>query len=122
MNIHDQYIDLAPTIIRKRLVIEGISNDKFTKENMKKYMIELSILMNMTIVSEPSFNFDIKYGLSSYMCWKESGMHIYTWEKKNNNILNFFSIDIYTCKNFNINDVIEFTSNSFLIKELTWKE
>ena len=46
MNIHNQYIDLAPTIIRKRLVIEGISNDKFTEENMKKYMIELSILMN----------------------------------------------------------------------------
>ena len=41
---------------------------------------------------------------------------------KKNNILNFFSIDIYTCKNFNINDVIQFTSNSFPIKELTWKE
>ena len=120
--IHDQYIDLAPNIIRRRLVIEGISTEIFTKENMTAYMIQLSEIMNMTIVSEPIFNYDEKYGLSSYMCWKESGMHIYTWEKKNNNILNFFSIDIYTCKNFNINDVIEFTSNSFPIKELTWKE
>ena len=120
MKIHNQYIDLAPTIIRKRIVIEGISNDKFTKENMKTYMIELSILMNMTIVSEPSFNFDIKYGLSSYMCWKESGMLMYTWEK-NENRPNFFSIDIYTCKDFDINNVVNFTYNSFPIKELTWK-
>ena len=120
--IHDQYIDLAPNIIRRRLVIEGISEVIFTKENLKAYMIQLSEIMNMTIVSEPIFNYDEKYGLSSYMCWKESGMHIYTWEKNLENITNFFSIDIYTCKNFNINDVIEFTSNSFPIKELTWKE
>ncbi|MBR87071.1 MAG: hypothetical protein CMM29_09800 [Rhodospirillaceae bacterium] len=120
MKIHDQYIDLAPTIIRKRLVIEGISSETFTKESMNKYMIELSKLMNMTIVSEPSFNFDIKYGLSSYMCWKESGMHIYTWEK-NNDRPNFFSIDIYTCKDFDVSNIIKFTSNSFSIEELTWK-
>ena len=120
MKIYDQYIDLAPNIIRKRLVIEGISEEIFTKENMKNYMIQLSEIMNMTIVSEPTFNYDEKYGLSSYMCWKESGMHIYTW-KKTNNRPNFFSIDIYTCKDFNVNDIIKFTSNSFPIKELTWK-
>ncbi|MBG02268.1 MAG: hypothetical protein CL470_08365 [Acidimicrobiaceae bacterium] len=120
MNIHTTYIDLAPNIIRKRLVIEGISKDKFTQEGIYNYMTKLSKLMNMTIVSEPSFNFDPKYGLSSYMCWKESGMHIYTWEKDENRP-NFFSIDIYTCKEFDINDVINFTYESFPVLELTWK-
>ena len=121
MKIHDQYIDLASNIIRRRLVIEGISEETFTEENMNKYMIQLSELMNMTIVSTPIFNYDEKYGLSSYMCWKESGMHIYTWVE-NDDRPNFFSIDIYTCKDFNIHTVIDFTSSSFLIKELTWKE
>ena len=70
-----------------------------------------------------SCDYDEKYGLSSYMCWKESGMHIYTWDKiLDFSSTSFFSIDIYTCKNFNINDVINFTSTSFSIKELTWKE
>ena len=120
MNIHNSYIDLAPTIIRKRLVIEGISEEPFSKEGMERYMNELSKLMDMTIVSKPTFNFDIKYGLSSYMCWKESGMHIYTWEK-NEDRPNFFSIDIYTCKDFDIESVLKFTYSSFPIQELTWK-
>ena len=60
------------------------------------------------------------YGLSSYMCWKESGMHIYTWEK-NEDRPNFFSIDIYTCKDFDIESVLKFTYSSFPIQELTWK-
>ena len=81
MKVHDHYIDLAPTIIRRRLVIEGISEETFTEESMKTYMIQLSEIMDMTIVSDPIFNYDEKYGLSSYMCWKESGMHIYTWKK-----------------------------------------
>ena len=110
MNIHNSYIDLAPTIIRKRLVIEGISEEPFSKEGMDRYMNELSKLMDMTIVSKPTFNFDIKYGLSSYMCWKESGMHIYTWDNRSPR---FFSVDIYTCKEFNPEHALEYTEEFF---------
>ena len=37
---------------------------------------------------------------------------------------NFMSIDIYTCKNFEIQDVINFTKNMFQdeITEITWRE
>ena len=37
---------------------------------------------------------------------------------------NFMSIDIYTCKDFNVKDVINFTKNIFSneITEITWRE
>ena len=89
----------------------------------KEFLSSLSEIMNMTIVSEPIFNYDEKYGLSSYMCWKESGMHVYTWDQTEERP-NFMSIDIYTCKDFTINDVIQFTKEKFKnkISIITWRE
>merc|ERR1711991_522639 len=61
----------------------------------------------MTIVSMPISNYLEGYGYSAYMTWKESGMHVYTWNKTETRP-NFMSIDIYTCKNFVNEDVINF--------------
>ena len=58
-----------------------------------------------------------------YVHWKESGMHVYTW-KATESRPNFMSLDIYTCKDFDINLVIEFTKSHFQnnITHLTWRE
>jgi S-adenosylmethionine/arginine decarboxylase-like enzyme len=123
MIIHVPFKDLAPNIVRRRLVIEGITKSAIPKERINTYMIELSTIMDMTIVSNPVFNYDEDYGNSAYMCWKESGMHVYTWSKSESRP-DFFSIDIYTCKDFEIKDVINFTSKTFenILTELTWRE
>ena len=86
-------------------------------------MIELSNVMNMTIVTMPISNYLEEYGYSAYMTWKESGMHVYTWNETNERP-NFMSIDIYTCKNFEIEKVIEFTKKHFEnnITHITWRE
>ena len=121
--IHTTFKDLAPMITRKRLVLEGLMKRQFTNPEINKYMIQLSSVMNMTIVTNPVFSYDKDYGTSAYMCWKESGMHVYTW-KKNDDRPDFISIDIYTCKDFNIEDVLECTVTTFkdLFLELTWRE
>jgi len=123
MNIHVHFKDLAPNIVRRRLVIEGVTTESLPVDQITKYMIDLSTVMNMTIVSQPTTNYDEDYGFSAYMCWKESGMHVYTWTKTDDRP-NFFSIDIYTCKDFNITDVINFTTKSFenVLTEVTWRE
>ena len=51
-----EFIDLAPTIIRKRLVIECIHNQNINEQLINDYMIELSDIMNMTIVIPPVIN------------------------------------------------------------------
>lgn len=123
ITIHRTFKDLAPTITRRRLVIECLHNQNFDDDKIKRYMVELSNVMNMTIVTMPISNKLEEYGYSAYMSWKESGMHVYTWDETNNRP-NFMSIDIYTCKNFNIEDVISFTMNYFdqNITEITWRE
>tara|TARA_B100000886_G_scaffold239360_1_gene167838 strand:+ start:1490 stop:1870 length:381 start_codon:yes stop_codon:yes gene_type:complete len=122
ITIHEIFKDLAPSITRRRLVIECIHNQNFDDEKIKNYMIELSNVMNMTIVTMPISNNLEEYGYSAYMSWKESGMHVYTWDETNKRP-NFMSIDIYTCKNFSIEDVISFTIKYFNenITEITWR-
>ena len=88
------FVDLAPTIIRRRLVIECLYQDNITKNEICQYMNNLSSVMKMTIVTPPTTQSDPAYGISAYMCWKESGMHVYTWTA-NENRPNFISIDIY---------------------------
>ena len=118
-----EFKDLAPTIVRKRLIIECIHNQNFDQKLINDYMIELSDVMNMTIVIHPIINKVEEYGYSAYMSWKESGMHVYTWDQTEKRP-NFMSIDIYTCKDFNINDVIQFTKKKFEnnITIITWRE
>ena len=120
---HSEFIDLAPNIVRRRLVIECIHKNNFNEQKIYDYMVQLSNVMNMTIVLMPTINDVEEYGFSAYMSWKESGMHIYTWNKTDQRP-NFMSIDIYTCKDFNVKDVINFTKNIFSneITEITWRE
>ena len=117
------FVDLAPSITRRRLIIECIHNQNINEKQIYDYMIELSNVMNMTIVTLPVTNDVEDYGFSAYMSWKESGMHVYTWNQTKDRP-NFMSIDIYTCKDFCIDDIIKFTKNTFLnnITILTWRE
>lgn len=122
---HEEFVDLAPNIVRRRLVVECIHKNNFDEKKIYDYMVQLSEVMNMTIVTMPVTNYVQEYGFSAYMSWKESGMHVYTWNKdENNDRPNFMSIDIYTCKNFRIKDVIDFTRLTFSdeITDITWRE
>ena len=113
--------DLAPDICRQRVIVEGILHNPFTSENQIRFCKEISVVLNMTPVSEPVIDFAEEYGWCCFMHWKESGMHIYSWD---NRTPPFFSIDIYTCKAFNPDHVLAFTQEFFgsnLIK-LTWRE
>ena len=112
--------DLAPDIIRRRMVIEGTLDHPFAGERMTSYCEEITRVLDMTPVTSPMCNYDSRYGWCAYMHWKESGIHIYSWE---NHEPAFFSIDIYTCKSFQEEDVVEFTEK-FLgdeLIDLVWK-
>jgi S-adenosylmethionine decarboxylase len=113
--------DLAPDIIRRRLVVEGTLNHPFAGEGMTSYCEEITEVLDMTPVTSPMCNYDSNYGWCAYMHWKESGIHIYSWGKHSPP---FFSIDIYTCKDFSKEDVIKYTKDFFgqNLIELSWKE
>ena len=111
--------DLAPDIFRKRMIVEGALKQPFDPLEMISYCREVTDVLKMTRISSPFCSHDSKYGWCAYMHWKESGIHIYSWGTR---VPPFFSIDIYTCKDFEENHVIDFTKVFFGDKliELSW--
>ena len=113
--------DLAPEIVRQRMVIEGTLWEPFGSESMITYCNQISTVLDMTPIGEPITDHAEEYGWCAYMHWKESGMHVYSWNVRDPK---FFSVDIYTCKKFDPARVIVFTINFFKkdLIELTWKK
>jgi S-adenosylmethionine/arginine decarboxylase-like enzyme len=114
---------IAPEIFRQRLVIEGVYREKVTKQKIRKYLKELSRLLGMTVIFGPRIMRNgEKYrmgqeGFEGLMVWVESGVSVYTWECRN-----FFTVDIYSCKKFSVEDAVCFTNDTFNASEIEFKE
>ena len=113
--------DLAPEICRQRMIIEGTLSTPFLPEQMTKYCQDITDVLNMTTVTSPICNYEPNYGWCAFMHWKESGMHIYSWDDRKPP---FFSIDIYTCKKFNPEIALTYTREFFgeQLQDISWKE
>lgn len=105
--------DLAPTIYRQRAVIEGVADSVITDEMIKSYLSELSTVLDMSALIDPVTHRSPMYGEAGWIHWETSGAHFYAWEEP----LYFFSVDIYTCKAFNVEDAVKFTKERFGCKD-----
>lgn len=110
--------DLEPSIIRQRLIIEGHTNDPIDGNEIKDYLKKLGDVCNMDVLLEPIVNLSKEFGWSGWVHWETSGTHFYAWDKKPA----FFSVDIYTCKKFNVKKAVEFTKKYFNCYNIVWKE
>lgn len=114
--------NLASKIYRQRLVIEGIYSVDVTPSKLKTYMRTLSGKIGMTIIYGPMVKNlagkinPIHQGLEAFLIWAESGTQVYTWENEN-----FFTVDIYSCKKFEVKTAVDFTKEYFKAKELVFK-
>lgn len=109
--------DLAPHITRQRLVIEGIVDDKISAEVLKNYLNQLSSQLEMKVLLPAISHKSEKYGESGWIHWETSGAHFYAWDHP----IKFFSVDIYTCKEFDVNNAVEFTRSFFNPSSLEYK-
>lgn len=115
--------NLEPSIYRQRLVIEGKYKIKPTPAKLKQYMNGLSELAQMTIIYGPMVKNlaarvnPIHAGYESVMIWAESGVQVYTWNKKD-----FFTVDVYTCKRMDSKKVVAYTKKFFDAKEIAFKQ
>jgi hypothetical protein len=101
--------DLAPEIYRQRLVIEGQCPQPVSAAAIGAYLLELSSVCDMTPLLDPVTHRSDQYGWAGWIHWENSGAHFYAWEKP----LLFFSVDIYTCKAFEAQRAIAFTTGFF---------
>jgi S-adenosylmethionine decarboxylase len=101
----DHWRDLAPEIVRQRLVIEGIPARPIGDVQIRHYLSALSREVDMVQLLEPVTHRSDLYGWAGWIHWETSGAHFYAWEQPRL----FFSVDMYTCKAFDVDTAVSFT-------------
>jgi S-adenosylmethionine decarboxylase len=97
--------DLAPDILRQRLVVEGVPARPVGEAQIRRYLSALSRVIDMVALIEPVTHRSDRYGWAGWIHWETSGAHFYAWEQPRL----FFSVDIYTCKAFEVDAAVSFT-------------
>lgn len=109
--------DLAPEILRQRMVIEGYPSEPISDVDITNYLAELTQVLEMNGLIDPVTHRSDLYGWAGWTHWENSGAHFYAWETPRL----FFSIDIYTCKAFDEKVAFEFTKKYFKTTDAAWK-
>lgn len=110
--------NLAPDLIRQRLIIEGTTEKIVEPEAIKRYLIELAKVADMEVLSEPVAYSAHEMGYGGWIHWKSSGAAFYSYPTNPP----LFTVDCYTCKPFSSEQVAEFTRKHFNAIKLVWKE
>ena len=67
---------------------------------------------------EPVTHRSDAFGWAGWIHWETSGAHFYAWEQP----ALFFSVDIYTCKEFEPEHAVKFTEKFFDASQIVYKE
>jgi S-adenosylmethionine decarboxylase len=103
--------NLAPEIVRQRLLIEGRYSTEVTRESLKDYLLNLAAHLKLRTYGEPiifspatGMGKDENSGFDAFVPLIDSGISAYIWSKAR-----FFSVVVYTCKAFDERAAVEFT-------------
>lgn len=110
--------DLAPGIHRQRLIIEGYPAQSISDSDIKDYLSKLSVVTGMIELTTPVTHQSDRFGWAGWIHWETSGAHFYAWDDP----LLFFSVDIYTCKEFDAKETVAFTQKYFNTSQVEYKE
>lgn len=110
--------NLAPGLTRQRLIIEGTTKNIVEPKQIRSYLLSLAKVAGMQVVSGPFAYSAYEKGYGGWIHWKTSGAHFYSYPTEPS----LFSVDLYSCKNFDVNEVVEFTRQYFFAIELAWQE
>jgi S-adenosylmethionine/arginine decarboxylase-like enzyme len=111
--------NLAPDIVRQRLLIEANYSKSLSKQDVETYLRELPKVLDLRIYTDPIVyspggeGKEINQGYDGFVALIDSGIAIYVWENRK-----FLSIVIYTCKHFDEEKAIQFTQRYFKATEL----
>jgi hypothetical protein len=110
--------NLAPNLIRQRVIIEATTEKIVEPEDIKKYLSALAEVCKMEVLAEPETHSAHDMGYGGWIHWKSSGGAFYSYPTNPP----LFTVDCYTCKPFSAQEAAEFTRKFFNALELVWKE
>jgi len=104
----------------KHLIIEGEEADRNILGNLKlcyKFLDECPQVVEMHKISVPHVQQHLKFpdpewGISGFVIIAESHISIHTYPERR-----FIALDIFSCKDFDVQKAIEFTVKKFKIKK-----
>ena len=111
--------NLAPNIVRQRLLIEGFYTIDADKMIIVDYFNAITKALNLRMYGEPIIfspggeGKEINQGYDAFVPLIDSGISVYVWSNAK-----FLSLIIYTCKSFNENKAIETTKKFWEIDKI----
>ena len=113
--------DLAPHILRQRLLIEGIYETAVDTASINKFFQTLLSGLGMTAAGDAIVNSSLgrgkpeNQGIEAFIPLIESGVALYTWESSR-----FISLIIYTCKAYDNETALSITKDFFQLSKMEY--
>jgi hypothetical protein len=111
--------NLAPNIFRQRLLIEGFYTINISRETIEKYLLDVAEYLKLRTYGKPiifapasGMGKEENAGYDAFVPLIDSGISAYFWSSAK-----FFSIVVYTCKEFDEQAAINFTREYFDVSD-----
>lgn len=110
--------DLAPDILRQRLLIEGYYSIEVNRDKINEFLQGLAAALNLRTYGEAiiytpeGMGKEENQGYDAFIPLIDSGISLYVWTSAK-----FMSTVLYTCKAFSNEVAIEYTKNFFKLSE-----
>jgi hypothetical protein len=111
--------DLAPDIVRQRLLIEGLYGRAVDRDVVERYLIELAAHLDLRTYGSPIVHApggtgkDENEGFDAFIPLIDSGISLYVWTRRR-----FFATVLFTCKGFDTTAAIAFTKSFFSAQDI----
>jgi S-adenosylmethionine decarboxylase len=115
--------DLAPGILRQRLLIEGCFTAMVDRAAVESYLTGIAEALALRtygppIVHDPAgLGKPENQGYDAFIPLIDSGISLYVWSRPQ-----FFAAVLFTCKRFDVERALEFTRTHFAAAELEHRE
>jgi len=111
--------DLAPDIVRQRLLIEGLYRTDIDRDAVERYLLALADRLALMGYSRPIVHAPgaagkpQNEGFDAFLPLVDSGISLYVWSRRR-----FFAVVLFTCKRFAEEDALAFTREFFAAGEI----
>jgi S-adenosylmethionine decarboxylase len=111
--------DLAPDIVRQRLLIEGLFEREIGRAEVEGYLVAVAAHLSLRTYGSPIVHApggagkESNEGFDAFIPLIDSGISLYVWSKRR-----FFAVVLFTCKAFDEQAALEFTRGFFSAREL----
>jgi S-adenosylmethionine decarboxylase len=111
--------DLAPDIVRQRLLIEGYFTTDVDEAAIERYFGGLTSALDLRAYGSPTIFAPVglgreeNQGYDAFVPLIDSGVSLYVWSQPH-----FLSVVVFTCKRFDADRAVEFTRDFFAMSDV----